>query len=123
CTLEIYVRNRSTGATRLASVDNRGRPIPNVEYPSLSADGRYVAFSNVYMNNGRGPTMLVWLRDRHGHPTWQISVGLDNQPPYNDSGPPAGPAHGRLVASTSDANNLVRHNRGGFPDAFIRCLP
>lgn len=56
----------------------QGRPIPNVGSPSLSADGRFVAFSNVYTQ--RGPIMPVWLRDRSKHHTPRVSVGRRNHP-------------------------------------------
>jgi Tol biopolymer transport system component len=121
CTLEIYVRNRSTGTTRLASVDNQGRPIPNVDSPSLSAGGgRFVAFSNAY---GQDPILQVWLRDRYGHHTWQISVGPGNHPADHNSWGPTVSAHGRIVAFSSDADNLVWHDTNGNTDAFIRRLP
>lgn len=118
CTLEIYVRNRSTGAIRLASVDNQGRPIPDVDSPSLSAGGRFVAFSTAYRQ--RGPIGQVWLRDRYRHRTWRISVGLGHHPGDHDSWGPAVSADGRIVAFSSEANNLVRHDTNGNIDAFIR---
>ena len=44
---QIYVRDRQTGLTSLVSVDNNGAPNPGTgvsSAPSISADGRYVAF-------------------------------------------------------------------------------
>jgi hypothetical protein len=87
---------------------------------SLSADGRFVAFSSW----SPGPTSQenVFVRDLTNGVTSLVSVARDRGPTNGNSGTPAISASGRYVAFESDASNLVRGDKDWFRDVFVRDL-
>lgn len=90
--------------------------------PSVSADGRYVAFASD-ANNLAGPQLTqtsdVFLRDVDAGTTTLASRGAD--PALGPSFEPAVSAGGTRVAFTSDATNLSDDD-GPFSDVFVRDL-
>jgi len=130
---QIYVRDVVRKTTVLASKSTDGG-IGNgaSREPSISPDGRYVAFSSVASDLVAGDTNLcnpaeglpscpdVFLRDLKANHTELISVGLDGQPANNDSGfgsegeRQAISADGRYVAFLSNATNLVPNYASNF---------
>jgi hypothetical protein len=66
-TLNVYRRDRTTGATLLVSVNNSGNPgLGSALSPSVSADGRYVAFAytgNDLVSGDANNVMDVFFRD------------------------------------------------------------
>ncbi|MGH9040747.1 MAG: hypothetical protein ACRDZ3_11015, partial [Acidimicrobiia bacterium] len=107
---------------------NVGAPVPqggDSGAPSLSADGRYVAYTSAATNIAppdSQPGTDVFLFDRTGQTTRRVSVaGTD--------GAPNGASHSAdvlasgtsvLVAFASDASNLVSGDANGATDAFVR---
>src|SRR4029077_4694870 len=68
---QIYVRDRQTGLTSLVSVDNNGVPNPGngvSSVPSISADGRFVAFvsqaTNLLAPGAALAGQQIYIRDR-----------------------------------------------------------
>ena len=90
--------------------------------PSISYDGRFVAFvsraSNLVAHDTNG-TSDIFVRDRETDATRRVSV--------NDSGAQAnGPSRsteispgGRFVAFDSRASNLLPNDTNGQPDVFV----
>jgi Tol biopolymer transport system component len=107
------------------SVDPAGGPANDVSTdPSVSADGRYVAFSSDASNlvgGDRNGGSDVFLRDRTGGTTRLVSrgTGAHAEP---GSFRPAITADGRYVAFSSDATDLVPGDTNGHRDVFVRDL-
>jgi Tol biopolymer transport system component len=95
--------------------------------PSVSGDGRYVAFSSTAVlgsptggpeqTRGQGRFPMIYLRDtRTGRTTL---LGGTAQPPDNGSMTPVVSANGQFVAFVSRAANLVPRDRNKSFDVFL----
>jgi Tol biopolymer transport system component len=107
---EVFVRDRVRRTTRMVSVSTSGREGNDNSFdPSISADGRFVAFdsyaTNLVPHDPRAQD--VFVRDLMAHTTRLVSVTLKGRPANGDSLEPSISAHGRFVAFTSSASNLV----------------
>ena len=90
--------------------------------PSLSADGRYVAFSSHATNfvpDDSNRRSDVFVHDRDTGTTTRVSVASDGTEGDDDSRTPAISADGRYVAFTSSAANLVPDDTNGATDVFV----
>ena len=90
--------------------------------PSLSADGRYIAFSSDADNLVAGDTNLerdVFVHDRVTTMTIRISVGPGGIQSDDKSDRPSISATGRYVAFYSDATNLIAIDTNGMRDIFV----
>ena len=90
----------------------------NSNDPSISADGRFVAFRSDADNlsdEDRDGTDDVFVRDLQEQATTLVSVAGDG----NSRGPSIS-ADGHLVAFESDARNLSDEDHDGNPDIFLR---
>ncbi len=120
----MFVRDRRTNATWRASVATDGSQANGSSDDAvISADGRYVAFTSEashligWDNNGCSD---VFVHDRVTGATRRVSIGRGLQG-NRDSYQPAISAHGRYVAFTSMASNLVAADtRPGGSDVFLR---
>lgn len=132
---DVFVHDRDTGTIERVSVDSNGsssRTGPrggNSWAPSISADGRYVAFYSSAVNfdprddNGVGD---VYVHDREAATTSLVSVASDGSPGQERSDGvlgstdrPAISADGRFVAFGSAASNLVPGDANGRDDVFV----
>jgi hypothetical protein len=136
-TFEIYVRDLGEQSTTLvsrASGAAGAKADEDCERPSISANGRFVAwqsFATDLTPEGNVPRRgievgpyLVFARDLATHRTVLVSRGTgrhsgranaDSQ--YADIS-----ADGRLVAFSSDATNLTRADRDRHSDVYVRNL-
>jgi Tol biopolymer transport system component len=112
--------------TERVSVDNNGAQALGVnaasDQPSISGDGRYVAFilySPLVPNDTNG-NADVYVRDRQTGTTELISVGLGGTAANDTSAEPSISADGRYVAFWSFASDLVPGDTNGFYDVFVR---
>ncbi|HET7120526.1 MAG TPA: hypothetical protein VFI17_04660 [Solirubrobacterales bacterium] len=110
---QVFVRDMKTGAVALASrADGPGGAVANnVSFePSISADGRYVAFASIASNlgPGTGANLEVFVRDMVAGTTTLVSraPGPTGAPADGYSFEPAISADGRHVAFVSEATNL-----------------
>jgi uncharacterized repeat protein (TIGR01451 family) len=126
----VYVRDLIAGTTELVSVGSDGTRA-NVGFfdrPSISADGRYVAFSttvSLVPEDTRQFSLDIYLRDRLTGTTELISVNSDEVPGNGRSEGPSVSADGRFVAFETDSSNIVSPDEpaGGFfpdEDIFVR---
>lgn len=99
-----------------------------VDSPSVSADGRYVAFASDATNLVSGDTndfIDVFVRDRQAGRTTRVSVSSSGAQAIGSSFAPAISANGRYVAFTSYAANLTagdKNDATGGSDVFVRDL-
>lgn len=123
---DVFVRDRVAKKTERVSVAFNGAQAnaPLIEStPSISADGRYVAFSSLARNLVPGDTTNtsdVFVRDRATKTTERVSVASSGAQGNDHSFQPSLSANGRFVAFSSAASNLVAGDTNGFPDVFVR---
>jgi Tol biopolymer transport system component len=90
--------------------------------PSISANGRFVAFTSSATDLVRRDTKGyedVFVRDLAGRTTARLSVSSRDRQGNNDSLEPAISGGGRFVAFASYATNLTRAD-GPSVDVFVR---
>ncbi len=114
---DIFVHDRMTGLTTRVSVASDGTQANERSYhPSISADGRYVAFYSSASNLGNG-AWGTFVHDQVTGQTTMVSVASDGTPGYG--GYPSISADGRYVAFYSQATNLVSGDTNGALDVFV----
>jgi Tol biopolymer transport system component len=121
----VYVRDLRTGRTALASVGPDGAPLAgDATAPSLSRDGRIVAFQlspqDGPIGDLHGPVGDVYVRDRARGAT-TLASPLPDGTPSGLSGFPALSADGRAVAFVSAAP-LLEEDTTGWMDVYVRTL-
>ena len=118
---DVFVHDRQTDTTVRASVDSTGTQHAGYSYlPSVSADGRYVAFESVAaLVPGDMVFDDMFVRDLQTGTTEQVSVASDGTPGDNASDAGAISADGRYVSFESFASNLVPGDTNGAPDIFV----
>jgi Tol biopolymer transport system component len=120
---DIFVHDRETGETTRVSVSSAGvQANGHSLYPSISADGRYVAFTSDATNLVPGDTndrMDIFVHDRVKGETVRVSASSDGVQANGYSEQPSISADGRYVAFYSRANNLVPGDTNGWADIFV----
>jgi archaellum component FlaF (FlaF/FlaG flagellin family) len=120
---DIFVHDRLTGQTTRVSVASDGTQGNSYSsWPSISADGRYVAFESRASNLVPGDTNNntdIFVHDRQTGQTTRVSVASDGTQGNGTSMVPHISADGRHVAFNSLASNLVPADTNGTWDAFI----
>jgi Tol biopolymer transport system component len=123
---DVFVRDLLTGTTRRVSVTGSGSQAnDSSEYPSISPDGRYVAFASGASNLTPGDsnnTMDVFVRDLKTGVTQRASLDSAENEGNSASWGTSISADGRFVAFTSEATNLVANDTNEIPDIFVRDL-
>jgi Tol biopolymer transport system component len=105
---DIYVLDRSTATVTLESASVDGRPLQSdAGHPSISADGRYVAFDTVVGDDRSRGVVDVVLRDRVADSARRISVGPGGAFSNAWSGQPQMVANASAVMFSSAATNLL----------------
>jgi Tol biopolymer transport system component len=123
---DVFVRNLMTQVTHRVSVSSGEEQAigGGSSEGTISADGRFVAFTSFASNLVPGDTndsTDVFVRDRRLQVTRRVSVGPGGQQANCcGSGAPAISAHGRYVAFLSDATNLVPGDTNNRLDVFVR---
>jgi Tol biopolymer transport system component len=123
---DVFVHDALTGATERVSVDSAGVQGDAIsQIPSISADGRYVAFSSRASNlapGGAGGIDRVYVHDRITGTTTMVSVDSSGNPGDKLSGWGAISGNGQVVAFDSSATNLVAGDTNGVDDIFVHDL-
>lgn len=124
---DVFVRNRRTNTTTLVSAAADGG-VANSRSgsPSISADGRFVAFDSFASDLVPGDTNGandVFVRELASGVTRIVSVDMMGGPADSGSGDPAISADGRYVAFQSAATDLVDgEDAPATNDVFVRDL-
>jgi Tol biopolymer transport system component len=125
-TSDVFVHDRQTGQTSRVSIASDGAQAnPHSRFPSgdpsISADGRFVAFHSGANNLVAGDNFFadVFVHDRQTGQTSQVSVASDGAQGDRDSLAPSISADGRFVAFHSEGANLVMDDTNGVADVFV----
>ena len=128
-TADVFVRDLENLTTERVSVATGGTQGSNgdlqLDRPSISADGRYVAFASTMTNLVAGDTngaRDIFRHDRQTGVTIRVSVSTTGAqtPTQQDSSGPSISADGRYVAFDSVATNLVAGVTDFNSDVFVR---
>lgn len=90
-------------------------------FPTISGDGRYVAFESQASDlvDGAGGHFNVFVYDRDTKSVEVVSVAQNGGQPNNDSADPHISADGRYVGFSSISDQLVAGDTNGAFDAFV----
>jgi len=122
---DIFFRNLTTLETTRVSVDSEGDEAigGSSGNPSISSDGRYIAFTSSATNlvasdtNGQRD---IFLHDTQNNTTTRVSVVSGGAEAIDgDSNNPSISSDGRYIAFTSSATNLVASDTNGQSDIFL----
>lgn len=121
---DVFVHDRNTGQTTRASVSSNGvQANGDSAWATISADGRYVAFSspanNLVADDTNGNKDDVFVHDRNTGQTTRVSVSSNGLQSDGTSSYPVISADGRYVAFLSNANNLVPDDLNTVWDVFV----
>lgn len=123
--LDVFLLDRRTGQVTRVGQPAVGESNENSQAPSLSPNGRYLAFESAAWNivpgdvNGADD---VFVYDRVRGTTVLASVADDDVPGDRDSWAPLVSDTGRYVSFTSQSTNLVLNDANNVADAFVRDL-
>jgi archaellum component FlaF (FlaF/FlaG flagellin family) len=120
---DVFVHDRQTGLTTRVSVDSAGGEGNGFSFASsISANGRYVAFSseasNLVPGDGNG-VFDCFVHDRQTALTTRVSVDSAGAEGNGDSFTSSISVNGRYVTFQSDASNLVPGDGNGATDCFV----
>lgn len=119
---DIFIRDRQTGTTERVKANSTAQLVPPL-MPSISADGRFVAFRSSASNLVPGDTnglSDIFVYDRQTGVTERVSVSSGGVEGNGMSLEPTISGDGRYVAFTSGSDNLVPNDENGAGDIFVR---
>jgi Tol biopolymer transport system component len=121
---DVFVRDRLLGVTERVSVTDGGAQANEASVtPSVSGDGRFVAFESGASNLVPGDVndcVDVFVRDRAAGTTELVSVGNAGQQGDDDCWQSAISGDGRFVVFISLASNLAADAPGGYDQVYLR---
>jgi Tol biopolymer transport system component len=124
-TRDVFVRDRRTGITQRVSVSSAAVEGNGESHgPTMSGDGRYVAFYSYASNLVPGDTNRTadaFVRDLRSGVTLRASVSSEGAEGDSVSVEPSMSANGRYVTFYSNASNLVPGDTAAT-DVFVRDL-
>jgi Tol biopolymer transport system component len=124
---DVFLKDRTTGATSRLSVDTGGAQANSDSYlPQISADGSTVAFesraTNLITSDANGFTKDIFVRRLAAGVTEAVSLGISGAPANGPSIEPAISQDGSVVSFESDASNLVLGDNNTTTDVFVTDL-
>lgn len=121
--LDVFVADVATGDISRVSLATGGGQANDRSYsPSISADGRVVAFASFASNLVPGDTnglLDVFVHRRDQQTTTRLSVGPGGVEGDGLSFAPVVSADGAMVVFSSEASNLVPEDSNGMRDVFV----
>lgn len=127
--VDVFARDRAAGTTELISANYRGGDANDFSFPpSVSGDGRFVAFGSFANNLVPGQADIVanmYVRDRQIGRTVYVDVNAEGQLGNNGVPdiPPGVSGDGRQIAFASSASNLTANDRNSVQDVFAALNP
>jgi len=128
---DVFVHDRKTGRTTRVSVTSAGKQAKGFASgngsngPSISADGRYVAFQSDASNlvpHDTNNVVDIFVHDRKTGRTARVNVSSSGEQADGESFGVRISANGRSVAFASLASNLVPGDTNQFTDVFVHDL-
>jgi len=123
----VFVYERETGKISRVSVDSNGKEADFSSFiPTISANGRYIAFHSLATNLSQGDSNNerdVFVHDRVTGKTARISTGIDGLVGNGRSFEAQISANGRFISFASDATNLVPGDINFNRDIFVAQNP
>lgn len=120
---DVFIHDTQTVQTTRISVNSNGiQGNGNSWNPSVSADGRYVAYSSEATNlvdNDLNFSQDIFVYDTQTRQTSRVSNASNGMSGNRDSWYPSISANGGYVAFYSDATNLVSGDTNGTLDVFV----
>ena len=120
---DVYIRDRLAAETERVSVGSGGiEGNGSSRKPSLSADGRFIAFVSAATNLVAGDAndaLDVFVHDRLTATTQRVSVRTNGAEADGVSDEPEISGDGRFVVFQSDATNLVDGDTNAVRDIFV----
>ncbi len=120
---DVFIHDRNIRQTALVSKNASGVIGNDISYdPSVSADGRYVAYWSYASNlvsNDSNDRADVFVYDRSTGTTQRISVNGSGVGGNGNSSHPEISDDGRYVVYQSKASNLVAGDGAGYEDVFL----
>ncbi len=119
----IYVHDWQTGQTVPVVIDGINTGQAHSDSPSISGDGRFVAFrsgSSTLVPGDTNGKSDIFVHDRQAAQTTRISVATDGSEGDGDTFGPRISVDGRYVAFISNATNLVPGDTNRAADVFVR---
>lgn len=122
-TSDVFVHDRNTATTHLVSKSTAGvQGDAGSAYPSISADGRFVAFQSAATNLVSGDTngfIDIFVHDLSTGQTTMVSRSVGGGLADSSSSFPTISSDGRMVAFTSSATNLIAVDLNDAQDVFV----
>lgn len=123
---DVFVRDRITSTTKRVSLTSTGAQADiGGEHPSISADGRLVAFSSSDILTPADTNLVpdIYVRDVVANTTTLVSLAGNGASANGINDAPRISANGRYIVFTSQATNLdgIADTNGGA-DVFVRDL-
>jgi WD40-like Beta Propeller Repeat len=120
---DIFVRDRETGTTTRVNMGFNGMQTAGVsDAPSISGDGRYVAFESFASNlvpNDISSARDIFVRDWQGGETTRMNLSFNGEGTNRASYYPAISSDGSHVSFDSAASNLVPGDTNNADDVFV----
>jgi archaellum component FlaF (FlaF/FlaG flagellin family) len=120
---QVFAHDMLKGTTELVSIGTGGVSANDEsDQPSISGDGRYVAFESAASNlvpDDTNNAQDVFVRDRRTATTELVSVSSSGAQGNDESGDPTISADGRVVAFDSGASNLVAGQTNPNQEVFV----
>lgn len=121
---DVFVRDRQTNTTeRISLAPGGGQGDAGSFLPSISNDGRFIAFTSDATNLVVGDTngkLDVFVYDRVTRTIVRVSETPDGEQGDGDSVGPQISGNGEWVVFNSDAPNLVADDTNGKEDVFVK---
>lgn len=120
---DVFRHDVKRGEARLLSANEAGAPGNGASrHPSLSADGRWVAFeseaTDLVSGDGNGVSD-IFLHDGRTHRTRRVSLSSSGGEANGRSYGATLSGNGRFLAFVSEASNLVEGDGNGAADVFL----
>ena len=115
--------DRQTGDLEFVSRDSRGTPQAGASQPSVSADGRYVAYTSTFdwPDDSDKTQADVFRFDRRTGNTVLLSKGFNGEPIGGTADSPSISGDGKLVAFVSDGgDSVVNADTGSGQQVYLR---
>jgi Tol biopolymer transport system component len=131
---DIFIHDHQTGVTlRVSAAPSGGDALVldisgNIikggtsERPSISADGRYIAYysdANNLVSNDTNDAYDIFVYDMQTGQTTRVSLNTDGSEGNFGSFRPSVSGDGRFIVFSSDATNLVFNDNNGVSDIFV----